>query len=131
MRRAVVVLAQGIVFVPALITIIALHLIVQPANGTDSLVAILMGGVKRRALEFGLWSAWRWTFGTFGALLLLPFLTRRNLKHLRRFAPFIALVYVQLFLASDTERLIVLTFPAFIIMALESIDKCFKARSRA
>lgn len=65
-----------------------------------------------------------YTVGTFGAaLIFLPFFAiRRNLSLLVRFLPFLLLAYSQTIFANNTERLIVLGFPAMIILALNGAE---------
>ncbi len=65
------------------------------------------------------------TFGV--AVSLLPFFAiRRNLSLALRFSPFILLVYSQLLFATNTERLLVLAFPAMILMALHGVREICK-----
>jgi len=61
-----------------------------------------------------------WTVGTFGFVpTLAPLLAiRRNLVPFFRFLPFLLLVYSQPLFAGDTSRLLVLAFPAVIVLAL-------------
>jgi len=65
-----------------------------------------------------------YTIGTFGVMVtLLPFFSvKRNVPLFVRLLPFILLVYSQVLFASNTERLIVLAFPALILLALNGID---------
>jgi hypothetical protein len=51
-----------------------------------------------------------------GGLAVVGAATRRQLA--LRFAPFLALVFAQLLFAGDTQRLVVLAFPAVIVLAL-------------
>jgi hypothetical protein len=72
-----------------------------------------------------------YTVGTFGAaIMLLPlFAVRRNLPLLVKFLPFLALAYAQTIFANNTERLIVLGFPAMIILALNGAENiCSRLR---
>lgn len=113
MRGALVVL-------PALIVLVALRIVIQPAplaTAAPGIPAI----IQRRLAEPPLMALKSYTWGTFGVLGLLPFLTRRNLVHLRTFGLFIALIYAQLLVAINTERLLVLAFPAVILMSCETI----------
>jgi hypothetical protein len=63
---------------------------------------------------------YKWTVGPFGLVPILASLLaiRRNLVAFLRFLPFLLLVYSQPFFASDTSRLLVLAFPAVIVLAL-------------
>jgi hypothetical protein len=55
-------------------------------------------------------------------LLGLPlFAIKQNAKLLLRFAPFLALVYIQLLFAVNTERLVVLAFPPLLLMSTTGI----------
>ena len=65
-----------------------------------------------------------YTIGTFGAAVtILPlFAVRQALPLFFRFLPFLLLVYSQLIFAGNTERLLVLGFPAVILFALKGID---------
>lgn len=64
-----------------------------------------------------------YSFGTFGVLvMLLPlFSLRRNSIVFLRFLPFLVLGYAQLLFAVNNERLIVVCFPAMILLALNGI----------
>lgn len=110
MRRAVVVL-------PALIVLVILRLVIHPAGVPAN--ALFVGW---RLRTFNAQALEDWTVGTFGVLFVLPYLTRRNLRTLRLFGAFLALIYAQLAIANNTERLLVLAFPAFILMSLEGLQ---------
>jgi len=62
--------------------------------------------------------------GAFGicASALPLFAIRRNLGLLVRCAPFLLLVYSQLAFAADTARLVMIAFPAIIMMALTGAE---------
>jgi hypothetical protein len=64
-----------------------------------------------------------YTFYSFGpALVLLPLLAvRKNLPLIVRFSPFLLLVATPMLFAQDTERFLVLAFPAVILMALNGM----------
>jgi hypothetical protein len=64
-----------------------------------------------------------YTFYSFGpALVLLPLLAlRENLPLILRFSPFLLLVATPMLFAQDTERFLVLAFPAVILMALNGM----------
>jgi hypothetical protein len=61
-----------------------------------------------------------YSVGSLGVLpLALPFFAmRRNARLLLRLLPFLVLVYAQLLLATDTQRLLVLALPAVLLMTL-------------
>jgi hypothetical protein len=64
------------------------------------------------------------TIGTFGAAVaILPlFAIRQIFPLLVRFLPFLFLVYTQLIFAGNTQRLLVIAFPAVILFALTGIS---------
>ena len=66
----------------------------------------------------------RYTFGTYGAVALtLPFFSiRRSAERFVRFLPFLVLVYIQIMFATNAERLLVIGFPAVVMMALGGVD---------
>ena len=66
-----------------------------------------------------------YSVGTFGVLsLILPwFDARRNARRLLRFLPFLALVYAQLFFATDTQRLLIVASPIILVLALHGLDR--------
>lgn len=70
-----------------------------------------------------------YSVGTFGALsLILPwFDARRNVRRLLCFLPFLALVYAQLFFATDTQRLLVVASPVVLVLALHGVDRLDRA----
>jgi hypothetical protein len=79
-------------------------------------------GVERLR-NISAWDLYAYSAGTFGVILLLPlFALRRTGVLLLRFLPFLLLVYAQLFFAVNTERLLVLAFPAVLLMALAGIE---------
>jgi hypothetical protein len=68
------------------------------------------------------------TLGTYSVcpfgfvIMALPFFSaKKNTRLFFKFAPFLALVYSQLLFAVNTPRLLVLGFPAIIIMALNGV----------
>jgi len=65
-----------------------------------------------------------YTVGTFGvvAAMLPLFAVRRNLPLFVRFLPFLLLVYAQLLIATNEMRLLVMAFPAVIILALNGAE---------
>jgi hypothetical protein len=87
-----------------------------------SLVALARHVVAERFASLG--STLLRTVSAFGLLVgVLPFLGgRRALRMVAKFTPFLVLVYAQLLFAFNTERLLVLAFPAIIPLALCGID---------
>lgn len=107
----------------AFLVFVGLRIAVPTKPYDYNLLESLRVEITARAQTFGLSTLRTWTFGVFGLLAALPFLTRRNLVHAARFAPFLLLIYAQLLVASDTERLLVIAFPAVIIMSLETVRR--------
>jgi hypothetical protein len=117
---------------PAIIVIMLLRHYIAPEYGysyvdslsrvsKDRIGAILSGQESTAGL------VWTYTVRSFGLLFLLPFLSvGRNMGPLLRYSPFLLLVYCQLLIAHDSERLIVLCFPAVILMALNGIESAAK-----
>lgn len=104
---------------PAIMVVVALRLGLPPSS-RYSLTARLEEFIALRSQQFNQNRFLNWTTGTFGvAPLLLPlFAPRRSAELFLRFLPFLLLVYLQLLLARDTSRLLVLGFPAIILLAL-------------
>jgi hypothetical protein len=106
------------VFIPAALVFVGLRLLIHPV-GIPAGTGVDILGWRLRTFDF---SALKdWTVGTFGGLFVLPYLTRRNLRTLRLFGAFLALIYAQLLIANNTERLLVLAFPMFILMSIEGL----------
>ena len=63
-------------------------------------------------------------YAPFGVLLPLAVFGRSDT--LKRYAPFIALIYLQLLFATDTGRLLVMAFPPLVIAALEGLTRLVK-----
>lgn len=65
-----------------------------------------------------------YTIGSFGvSFFILPFFAmKKNLTAFLKFSPFIALTYLSLLLAYNTERLLVALFPVMTILALYGIQ---------
>ncbi len=86
--------------------------------------------IARRRLGVTLSDLHAYSVGTFGMLpLLLPlFDLRRNLRLLVRFLPFVLPVYLQLLLATDTQRLLILAFPVIILMSLGGVERLTRVR---
>jgi hypothetical protein len=79
-----------------------------------------LGDVSARTLE----SVHSYSVGSFGVLpVVLPFLALGlNFRVLVRLSPLLILVYAQLFLATDTQRLLVMALPALTLMALNGLE---------
>lgn len=82
--------------------------------------------VSLRPLE----SIHSYTIGAFGVLPLILALAAptRNLRLMARASPFLALVYLQLLVATDTQRLVVLAMPVVILMALNGLEAIVRGR---
>ena len=127
------------VALPALVLLIAVR-IVLPAANTDSAHVAQLGltlnvydqlppdpqvlfqkfGTLRLPTYRVL--AQEWTLNAFGVLPLLGLAAlRRSAVTLARWSPFLALVYAQPLLASNTTRLIVLAFPVTVILAVDGL----------
>ncbi len=64
-----------------------------------------------------------YTYGTFGIAVLLPLLSpARALRFAVPYAPFIALVYAQLLVANNTERLLVVAAPVVLLCGLTAME---------
>lgn len=104
---------------PAVVVLIALRLGIPP-TGRYHYTARLDEFIALRMEQFNRARLTNWTVRTFGlpALLLAVFAPRRNAALLLRFLPFLILVYLQILLARDTSRLLVLGFPAVVLASL-------------
>jgi hypothetical protein len=123
--------------VPALLVLIAVRLAIPAWNGQEyavglpgpiaanartvpdyAAVAVARATLARRAEDLS--STFVRTVSAFGLLVgLLPFLGGRRAARLAaRFSPFLVLVLVQEVFAFNTERLLVLAFPAVIPLAV-------------
>lgn len=107
---------------PSGVVLIGLHLFIQITPSEYNLFSTFREMTAWRLQTFNLDTLWRVTFGTFGILLIIPWFSKSNLRHLAIFAPYLALIYAQLLIANNTERLLVLAFPALIVMSLETIQ---------
>ncbi len=87
-----------------------------------SFLAVARGAISERLASLG--STVVRTVSAYGLLVgILPFLGgRRALRMAATFSPFLALVYAQLLFALNTERLLVLAFPAVIPLALCGVE---------
>lgn len=109
--------------IPALIVTVGLRLVIHPIPDDYSMLGLL----RWRLETFDPSLVSRITIGTFGILFVLPFLSRRNLNHLKVFAPFLVLCYAQLLVANTDERLVALAFPVFIVMSLTAVHGLWSA----
>jgi hypothetical protein len=129
---------------PAVVTLIAIHLLIPAWNDDPDYIATLSiqlwnvqdgSPIYHYVAEFkaeGLPRFQRldhrtiasYTLYSFGpALVLLPlFAVRKNLPLILRFSPFLLLVATPMLFAQDTERFLVLAFPAVILMALNGMS---------
>ncbi|MEO8540315.1 MAG: hypothetical protein ABI577_11285 [bacterium] len=144
-RRAILVVA------PAILMLVGLRLAIQPENGNAEYIATMPPTISRFPELFGEYSyrerysditvndrwahrEWsdldRYLFDPFGLPLLVvagagviadP---RRALK----LSPFFVLVYSQLLFATDTQRLLVLAFPALAILGAGGVGWFAKRR---
>jgi len=83
----------------------------------------LLREVPKRRLQNLSW-VWlgRYTIGAWGpAATVLPLLSRRNGALALRLLPFLVLIYAQLLVATDTERLLAVGFPAVILLSLNGV----------
>ena len=127
------------VALPAFVLLVAVR-IVLPAGNTDSAYIAQLGLTLNvydhlppdpqvlfqkfgtlRLPTYGV-LAQEWTLNAFGVLPLLGLATmRRSAVTVARWAPFLALVYAQPLLASNTTRLIALAFPVTVIVAVDGL----------
>jgi len=137
--------------VPGVTALVLLRVFIPALNGDPEYIAGLPAELSQVQLGNSIYSlgwAWehiglprlkelspaavfRYTLGTYGVIALtLPlFSIRRSLNLFVRFLPFLVLVYVQILFATNVGRLLVIGFPAVIIMALggvESLERNFK-----
>jgi hypothetical protein len=140
--------------IPAILALIALRTFIPMQNDDPSYLGTLPETLRQVQLGSSSYSiGWLWTeiglprlrtistdaviaytIGTFGAVVLtLPlFSIRRNVPLLVRFLPFLILVYLQVLFATNVGRLLVIGFPAVILMALngvESISRTFAVKT--
>ena len=134
-----------LVVAPAVVVLVALRLLIPAANGDAAYTATMPPVISRfpelfppysyadRFKEIARESRWAhrsWadfdTFFTdpFGIAVLALALIGIVRKPLfaARLAPFVVLVYSQLLFATDTQRLIVLAFPALALLAMPGLD---------
>jgi len=73
--------------------------------------------------EFSGWQLRAMTVNAFGILFLLPFFAwRENWMPFVRWSPFIALTYLSMLFSGSYERVLLICFPAFLILALNGLD---------
>lgn len=129
---------------PALAALVLLRVYIPDMNNDTSYLAALPETLRQVQLGSSIYE-WRWlwdqiglprlrslspavvfnfTVGTYGAIALtLPlFSIRHNIRPFVRFLPFLILVYLQLLFATNAERLVVIGFPAVIVMALNGAE---------
>ena len=100
-------------------------LMIQPGLGANyNLWAWGKENIAKRLAELSGDQLHAMTIGAFGicAFVLPLFALRRNLGLLVRFSPFLLLAYSQLAFAADTARLVMIAFPAVIVMALTGAE---------
>lgn len=97
--------------------------IVQEGSSSYDYLELFRSVGLERLRNTSAWDLYTYSVGTFGVILLLPlFALRRAGVLFLRFLPFLLLVYTQLLFAVNTERLLVLAFPAVLLMALAGIE---------
>jgi len=86
-------------------------------------------GKEQRLRYLGVDTFHEYTWRTFGVIPLLLALVslRSSWRWALRFAPFVVLVYAQTLFATDTERLLVLAFPAILILAAIGLEDVLTA----
>ena len=134
-----------LVIAPAVVVLVALRLLIPEANGDGSYIATMPPVISRFPEIFPPYSYidrfnaigrdLRWgdrAWGDFDTYITDPFGiallgltligTARKPMLALRLAPFVVLVYSQLLFATDTQRLIVLAFPALALLAMPGLD---------
>ncbi len=127
---------------PAMVALLVIRALIPPLNGDVAYLSTLPEYVRgnpnidhpyryfatlqsvlvRRAMRnTPVELLYRITLGAFGLPLLLTLFAER--EWWLRFAPFLALVLAQLLFAYDTERLVVLAFPAVIALELSGFKR--------
>ncbi|MEO8612383.1 MAG: hypothetical protein ABI690_31095 [Chloroflexota bacterium] len=106
---------------PMLGIIICLRLFIHPIDSDYSLVTYFRNyGLTRLVslpFEMNLY-----TLAPFGLLFIAPLLTpMASMRLMLKFTPFLLVCYGQLLIANNTERLVALAFPAFIIMSVTAL----------
>lgn len=109
----------ALLIAPAVFVTAALRLAI-PHSNDYSLAEALTTTLQLRA-QRGDWNLYRFTLGTFGPLLIVPLLApRANWRIVRPLLPFVALVYAQTLVATDTERLLIVACPLLILLVLNT-----------
>jgi hypothetical protein len=94
-------------------------------NGTSEagLIESFRIELPSRLARFGPDALSSYTVGTFGpAMTLLPLCAlRRNRRWFILFLPYLALIAAQMLFGNDTERYLILAFPAVLLMALNGL----------
>jgi hypothetical protein len=94
-------------------------------NGTSEagLIESFRIEMPSRLARFGPDALSSYTVGTFGpAMTLLPLCAlRRNRRWFILFLPYLALIAAQMLFGNDTERYLILAFPAVLLMALNGL----------
>lgn len=140
-------LSRGfLVIAPALLVLVGVRLLIQPENGNESYIATMPSQISRFPELFGeydyrqrytdifvndRWAHREWDdfdrylFDPFGLPLLGLAVTGAAVRPGRaaRLSPYILLVYSQLLFATDTQRLLVLAFPALGVSAASGTDR--------
>jgi hypothetical protein len=97
--------------------------LVQEGSSSYGYLELFRSVGLERLRTISAWDLYAYSVGTFGVIVLLPlFALRRAGVLFLRFLPFLLLVYAQLLFAVNTERLLVLAFPAVILMALAGVE---------
>jgi hypothetical protein len=112
-----------ILTLPAFLTLATLRLAIPIAVPNPSIFLSMLDYVPRRwatlSLDMLPKKYMLWPFGVVPCFLSIFALSRKsNLVTLLKFSPFLFLVYCQLLVADPPERLIVLGFPAIIILSV-------------
>lgn len=70
------------------------------------------------------------TLGLFGPFIVLPFLSALGRQIMIRFAPSLTILYAQLWIASDTERLLISALPLLVLASLTTWYAWYQAARR-
>src|SRR5260370_12114456 len=137
LRRAILAVT------PAVAVVIAIRLLIPAWNNDPQYTAMLGENLSHVVIgkkiyglsdscrdiglvwlrHFSLLEVRKLTVFMFGILIILPlFALRSNAKLFLRFAPFILLVYAQMLVATDGQRLLSLAFVPFILMSLNGLQ---------
>jgi len=99
--------------------------LVRDGGAEYDLLDVLREEARNRLARFDHNEARAYLFGTFGlAMTILPFFAlERNRLWFGRFLPFLLLIASQMLFGHDTERYLILSFPAWLIFALNGVSK--------